>query len=301
MVNKITVWIKENMLSTVLIGILVLLFASNLTSSTGTSDRLSTNKALQPESLMVAEMEMGSGGMPLPRAGGAPQLDITDRKVVTESSLSLVVTDVRKVISDIKVYTKGLGGYMVDSSQTAPEGLAKGNITIRVPADQLDAILEYLRGISIKVVSEKITGTDITDEYVDVEARLNTLYGTKERYEAILNKAEDVDDIMRVTQQILYVQDQIDRLMGQLEYMDATSSSTLITIYLSTDEYELPYAPEQPWRPKVVFKYAVRALVQTLREVGSMLIWVGVYAAIWLPVLIIVYIVRRRRNINKPN
>jgi hypothetical protein len=298
MVNKITAWIKENKLSTVLIGIIVLFFGSNAQSSSTMLDMTSVSKGRSADSLMVSEM---AAPLPPVGGGGAPRLEIPDRKVVTNSNLSLVVTDVKKAINDIKVHTKGLGGYMVDSSQTAPEGLATGSITVRVPSDQLDIALDYLSDIAVKVVSERITGTDITDEYVDVEARLKTLRGTKVRYESILDKAEDVDDIMRVTQQILYIQDQIDRLMGQLTYMDATSSSSLITIYLSTDEFELPYSPEQPWRPKVVFKYAVRSLVQTLREVGSSLIWALTYAVIWVPILIIVLIIRKKQKTNNQN
>jgi hypothetical protein len=294
--RKIIGWIQSNKVTTILVFAILFLLASNYGSpltykSSPARDRLATDVFTGSEEMSTSSFA------PIPKTGGgAPRLDITDRKVVTESTLSLVVTDVRNAIKDIAIYAKGLGGYMVDSSQTAPEGLATGNISIRVPSDKLDVALEYLRNASVKVVSERIKGTDITDEYIDVEARLNTLYGTKSRYETILDRSVEIEDIMNVTQQILYVQDQIDSLKGRLEYMDATSSSSLITVYLSTDEFELPYSPEQPWRPSVIFKYAVRSLVQTSRNVGSFLIWVGVYAVIWIPVLVIAYVIKKKKK-----
>ena len=69
-----------------------------------------------------------------------------------------------------------------------------------------------------------------------------------------------------------------------------------ITLYLSTDELSLPYTPDTKFRPNVVFKLAVRSLLDTLRAIAEALIWVGVYSAIWLPVVIIYLIVKRIRK-----
>jgi ABC-type glycerol-3-phosphate transport system permease component len=108
-----------------------------------------------------------------------------------------------------------------------------------------------------------------------------------------MDKATTVDEILRIQQQIFNLQDQIDRLQGQIKYMDASSSTSLISVNLSTDELALPYAPDNAWRPQLVFKQAVRSLIGTLRTVGNASIWLAVYTIIFIPVLIVFFIVKK--------
>lgn len=291
-------WIKTNKLSAALILVVLYFFLSGFASPVGISNYFGSDTAYdRVESFAEpAGLRKSSSYLPPVSGGATPQLDISDRKVSTNSQMSLVVQNVNDSIKSIVSYAKSSGGYMVTSSQTAPEGLANGNVTIRVPSNALEDTMEFLRTSSVKVVSESTVGRDITDQYVDVGARLNTLEATKSRYEAILDKAVDIDEILQVTQQILYIQDQIDSLKGQLDYLDATSKSSLVTLYLSTDEFELPYSPDEPWRPEIVFKYAVREVVGTLRDVADFVIWIGVYAVIWVPVLLVILYIRKRNR-----
>jgi hypothetical protein len=207
-----------------------------------------------------------------------------------------VVSDVSASIEKFQQEAEDLGGYLVNYRTNNPTEAASGNITVRVPANSLKVFLGSLRNNAVKVVSENIDGRDVTDEYMDIESRLVTLRKTRDTFEGIMEKATNVDEILRVQQAIFNVQDQIDNLQGSLMYLDATSQSSLVTIYLSTDEFELPYTPDQPWRPSVVFKYAVRSLVGALRGLGTAAIWIGVYSVVWLPVLIVVYFLRKKRR-----
>lgn len=183
---------------------------------------------------------------------------------------------------------------MVSSSLSQPEEAPYANVVVRVPAKSLKATLDYFRSLSIKVSSENLFGTDVTDQYVDIQARLDTLNKTKAKFEEILVKADKVTDILEVQRQIIYIQDQIDSLKGQQQYLEKTAELAKITLYLSTDEFSLPYAPSAPFRPAVIFKYAVRSLVGTLRGIVQALIWIGVYSVIMVPVLLVVYFVRRK-------
>ena len=141
------------------------------------------------------------------------------------------------------------------------------------------------------MTSERILGTDVTDEYVDIEARLVTLEKTKDKFEEILEIATEVQDILNVQRQLIYVQDQIDVLKGRQEYLEQTAKLSKVTVYLSTDEYALPYAPTEAFRPRVIFKLAVRSLVRALRSVARALIWIGVYAVVLIPLGLIVFFI----------
>ena len=297
-INKIINWIKGNKLTTVLILVVLYLFMGRRGSPVLLTG-VSRNMGMGVSEMALDSVSSGSfKAARVPSYEAAPQPGITDRKVITRSAMSLQVKDVREVMDNIKLKVRELEGYVVDTNVTTPEFGEEGSIVIRIPANDLDDTLAYFRELSIKVVSENISGSDITDEYMDVEKRIDRLENTKARFEEILDKAEKVEDILRVQREIFNLQDQIDNYKGQLKYMEGASSTTLIRIYLSTDELGLPYAPSQAWRPAVVFKQASRSLLLNLVKVGNAAIWGLVYLPI-IALAAFVYILVKRVRAKK--
>jgi len=225
----------------------------------------------------------------------APTSNIANRLVIQDSSLSLQVKDVAVEIKSIESIAKTLGGYLVNSNLSRPDSAASGNITVRVPEDKRPEALEVFKKLAVKVVSESVSGTDITDQYVDLEAQLDVLLQTKSKYLSILNQATRVEDLLNVQQQLTSIQQQIDGVKGQQKYYEQSAKLSLISIYLSTDELALPYAPTNVWRPAVVFKEAVRSLIANFRNLGSLLIWGVVYLPILIPVGLIIWYFKRRK------
>lgn len=225
-----------------------------------------------------------------------PAPEVKDRLVVQNSTLSLLVKNVKSARNKITQKARKLGGYMVESEIRSPQQIDSATVIIRVPEKKLRIMLVYIRSLGVRVVSENLIGYDVTDKYVDLKARLSTLEKTKQKFEDILKKANKITDILQVQQELINLQEQIDDLKGQQQYLEKSAQTAKITVYLSTDEYSLPYTPTQPWRPKVVFKTAVRSLVSTLRAISSFAIWVVVFTPIWLPLLIIYLFLKKRRK-----
>lgn len=288
--SKVVNWIKNNKLTSLLLLVLAFFIWRSF----------QTNPIIYNSSKMLTDVSAGS--VPSLRAingsttfgyEAAPAPQVKDRLVVSWSTMSLQVADVAKSLLNIKTYAEGLGGYMVDSSASNPNKVASGNITVRVPSTKLDEALVYLRKQAVQVVSEQLTGTDVTDQYVDVGTRLAILEKTKARFEELALKAVTFSDIMEANRQILQVQDQIDSLKGQQNYLTKTAEMAKVTVYLSTDEFSLPYSPSEPWRPEVIFKEAVRSLVSHVRDAGSALIWLAVYGAVLIPAGLAVLLIYR--------
>jgi hypothetical protein len=261
---------------------------------------------------MAVDLPMAGGGMsgvsssitlPYPPARDyAPQANVKDRLVIQESNMSLLVKDVVDTRNKILSHTESQGGYMINASTSNPMDAPTSVISIRIPAAGLQATLDYFHSLSVKVVSENLVGRDVTDQYVDIEARITQIQKTKTRLEAILNDATQISDITNLTQQILGYQSQIDSLIGQQQSLEKNAELAKLTIYLSTDEIALPYAPSETFRPNVIFKLAVRSLVSTLRGIAEDVIWLAVYSVIWIPLLVIFLLVKRwlnSRNLKK--
>ena len=304
--QDITNWIRTNKLPSALIAVL---FVTVLILG---SSKPVTFKSIAPQpeysvqdSYIAPSMGVAQKSMPTTssiyyeestNANVAPQ----DRKVVGDSSLSVQVKNVNDSIEAIKSTTTSYGGFMVNSNVTTPMESASGYIVVRIPNAKIDEFLEFLRDSAIKVVSENINGTDVTDQYIDIEARLAVLNETKAKFEKLMQDAIKIEDILRVQNEIINLQYQIDAIKGAQKNLDQTSSSTRISVYLSTDEFSLPYSPNNNWRPDVVFKTAVRSLVLTFRGFADNLIWIGVYAVIWLPILafVIFFYKKIKRPVN---
>jgi hypothetical protein len=222
-----------------------------------------------------------------------------ERMVIRDSSLSVLVEHVSQSINQVQNLAESAGGYLVTSYMDTPEGASNGSITIRVPAESVDSTLEAIRNLGVRVVNESVTGQDITDQYQDLEERLRLLEQTKAKFQAIFNQASEVQDLLSVQNQLLSIQSQIDSIKGQQKYLEQNAALSRISVYFSTDELALDYTPEDVWRPQVVFKLAVRSLISTVRGGIDNIIWLAVYAVVWVPALLIAWFVYKRVNQKK--
>jgi hypothetical protein len=290
-------WIKNNKFSSFLLIIIILFIIISLTGSTGNAG-LTMNRSVSTISNDMA-LPQAAGKMIAPGQEFTPQPDATNRMVIENSYLSLLVRDVTEVKDKIIAYAQANGGYMVNSQVSNPQDAPTATVTIRVQSARLKEVLIYLRSLSIKVVSEELQGTDVTDEYVDIEKRIGLLETTKTKFESILSSAKEISDITNLTQQILNYQSQIDSLKGSQAALEKNAQFAKITVYLSTDEIALPYAPSESFRPAVIVKLAVRSLVSILRKVATIIIWIGVYAVIWLPILVLIWFFKKYMPFNK--
>lgn len=292
---KIIEWVKENKLSTGLIVVLVIVlgYRSNVASLNSSKDY---SRSYMSESSMMApaaDMDYSAAG----EARDEIQVSSTERMVTKDTNLSLQVKKVGEVVGKIETIANENGGFMVSTRLTVPEGAASGNITIRVPTEKRQSVLDQVKGLAVKTVSESVNGRDITDQYTDVQSRLAILNRTKVKYEDLMERYGTISDLLNVQRELLNLQQQIDSLKGREKYLKDSAELTKITIYLSTDELALPYSPDQPWRPAVIAKTAIRSLVGNIRKVGTAVIWMGVYSPAILVGYLVYRVIKKKRKL----
>jgi len=292
--NGIIAWIKSHKLVSLLLIIVIFLLNKDNISP------LSLSKSSLDSSSLGSRDMYSVGSSPKMMSSSineaAPVSNVSNRLVIKDTYLSLQVSKVDDIQSKIIKKAQELGGYMVNSSIENPSDIASATVVVRVPANKLDEALSYYRSLSIKVVSENLQGYDVTDQYTDLEEQLRINTKTKLKFEEMLDKAILVQDILQIQREIISVQASIDSIKGQQDYFKKNAELAKITLYLSTDEIALPYAPSETWRPEVIFKQAVRSMVGTLRNIGSLIIWIGAYALIWLPIVVIIIFLKRRKK-----
>ncbi len=285
MFKNIINWIKENKIVTVVIIILGFLLIKKFT---GFGVGKGVSRTLSYDSIVgiapAASLPANEG-----RVVNTVKVTSQTRKVVTNSSFSLLVKKVNDAIDGVTKEAELMDGFVVSTVINRDEKADIATINARVPSDKLEEFSKYLRSISVKVVYENILGYDITDQYTDYTKRLESLESSRTKLETISNSAHTADDILNIQSRIFEIQDQIDSVKGQIAYMEKASSTSLVTISLSTDEMSLPYTPVKAWRPDIVFKQAVRALLGLIIITGT----VGIWLVVFLPVLLLVIIIKK--------
>ena len=183
----------------------------------------------------------GSPGSPGPAAAPASgqaqaQLVTQRRIIIREVDMDLVVDDIQSTMDRIAEMAADLGGWVVDSGRSS---LHSGRISFRVPSDRLDATIADLRGIASKVRAELSASRDVTDEYVDLGARLKNQQATEEALLALLDQARSVEAALAVQRDLTHVQEEIERLSGRIKLLEETSAFSLIRVTLGLAPVEI--------------------------------------------------------------
>ena len=316
MFNKIKEWAKTHKMFTFNIVVVVIIFQYLFLGSTrrigyrvaSTGDYYSPGRVYNAPPLQSALSDLQIGGGEEYLSDNSydimtNEVNVSERKVVTNTNFSLHVKNVDDTVENIRNKTTEMGGFMVNTDIRRDEAASSSNLQVRVPSDQLVEFSKYLKTLAVKVVYENISGNDITDQYVDYEEKLRSLESVKARFEEIMDEAETVDEIMNVQNRLLNIQSQIDSIKGQIKYMDRSTSTSLVSITISTDELSLPYTPVKSWRPDVIMKEAVRAMISVLRAMGT----IGIWFIAFIPLIILLvalkiaikYLFRKREVVRK--
>jgi tetratricopeptide (TPR) repeat protein len=214
-----------------------------------------------------------------------------ERMVIQNADLVIVVADVKGRMDAIQKMAQAMGGFVVSSnlyqSYTSDYvEVPEAQITIRVPAEQLDKALEQIKKDVVEVQNENRSGQDVTAEYVDLQSRLKNYEAAEAQLEEIMNDANRTEDVVNVFNQLVYYREQIELVKGQMKYYEEAAALSAINIRIVAEETIQPVVIGK-WEPKGVALEAVQDLVDFLKGFVDFLIRFVIYT---LPVLILIFI-----------
>jgi uncharacterized protein DUF4349 len=216
-----------------------------------------------------------------------------ERMIVRNGDISLVVDDVIQARDDIAALAKTTGGYTVSSRIWESRDNLRGNITIRVPDEDFDSIFSALQDMAIKVTSESSNSQDVTEEYIDLTARLGNAEATEAQYLNLLEKATDVEDTLQIYEGLSRIRQEIEQLKGRIQYLEMTSSMSLISVSME------PAATlvAGNWNVSETLKSAVRGLTNFGQWLAGALIWLLIFSPVWGAITgLTIWLVKRRKK-----
>jgi hypothetical protein len=228
--------------------------------------------------------------------------DTQERLIIREGNMNVVVEDTNVSLAEFAKLAEGKGGWVVSSEVYDGGGGAKsGSITLRIPVEQFEATMSTIRKAVVEVDSESTSSQDVTEEFVDLDARVGNLEATADRVRSFLDESRNVEEALEVNRELSRLEGEIESLKARMKYLSQSAAFSLLVVTLTPDELSQPLEIAG-WRPEGVARDAFEALLSTLESLGSVAIWSGVFC---LPLLLIFgipafliarYFYRRRRR-----
>lgn len=169
-------------------------------------------------------------------------------KVVTTATIDLAMgTDpIQPAVTRLTTIATGAGGFVAKSDlQVGQQNVAvpsSGILVLQIPQAAFASVLSQVQAIA-KVTAMTSTSTDVTGQYIDLQARIGALQASRLQYLTILSKATSIGDILSVQSQLDTIQSQIEQLQGQLNLLSGQTTYATLTVSLSQSGHRAPPSP----------------------------------------------------------
>ena len=248
-------------------------------------DSLGPTAAQSPTKALGGPAEPGaaaSGPLKLPSLPSAVIKTGDVRLRVDHGTFGTTVHAVRDI-------AQRFGGYPTRSS-TSGSRIHDGTITIRVPARTFNDALNALEAIAhVHVSAESVTGQDVSQEFVDLRARLVNLEAQEKVLLRLMDQAQTIADSIRVENYLQNVEFQIEDVQGRILYLQNRTSMSTITVAL----HEAGKKPAPPQHASAIWKAGERSLGAALAVVTSVIVGAGLVIPIAILALLALLVGRR--------
>ncbi|HEX7174977.1 MAG TPA: DUF4349 domain-containing protein [Pyrinomonadaceae bacterium] len=269
-----------------------------LTTSGGKAERSSAGATAEAEIRDVSLSQADAS-----QAASVP----TERKIIRNAALTIESDAPAEGQRRIASIAEQRGGFVVTSESRHQDGDGERGyevvtMEVRIPFAQFDAVLGEIRGVGSAVVDEKITGQDVTEEYIDLEARARTQRAFEAQLLELLKRAGGVTEALEVQRALATVRTEIERLEGRRRFLENQSSLSTIKVTLRPAGV-LAGASTRGFFPglKRAFANGIDvALSITLGLIQVIIALIPVFLLIVLPLMLLFRFSMRRRRRNAP-
>lgn len=219
-----------------------------------------------------------------------------DRMIIRNATVSIRAKEVEKSINELRALATEKNGTVFQANTSSRgEGTNDiyGSIVIQVPATTFDDVLGRIRKLNgVRVDNENVTSQDVTEEFVDVQARAKNLKVTEEELQRLLAKATNVTEVMNVQRELTTVRGEIERLQGRMNYLEKRAAMSTITINVSPWSASVQTA-SKGWEFSEVLENAWNGSVNGLQGIATLLTNLLAWS-IWLVPLLVAAILGGR-------
>lgn len=299
--RKITKW--YTFLLMVMVAALILGGCSNVSSNSNSAASSSNGTAaaadsFESQSAATESSTSSSAEAPAAVAGEAGSGSIGEiaaegtgtamnQKLIYKANLTIEAVDYDKAATALRNAIHQSEGYILQFQDGQYNGEKSSTYTIKVPAAGFMDFIDRLDGIEHKKFERQISGTDVTEEYVDLQSRLKAQQVVEERLLAFMDKATKADDLVKFSEQLSTVQENIERLKGRIRYLDNNVSYSTIELRL----YQPDAKAETKDKEDGIGDKMSEAINDSVDAMISVLQGLLIFIAGALPILLLLFII----------
>lgn len=167
---------------------------------------------------------------------------IKDKKIIKDARIGLQVNDYKNYRLKLDSIINHLNGYISNDNLDKNDYSINCNLSIRIPAENFEKFLSRLENGDVKLLYKNVSAHDVTEEFIDIEARLKTKKEVEQRYTQLLSRANSIKDILEIEEKLRIIREEIEAKEGRLKYLK--NQVAFSTVYLQiTQELEYKYEP----------------------------------------------------------
>lgn len=218
---------------------------------------------------------------------GNPRPAPANLLIIKTGTMTLQVTAIDTAITAATQQVDALGGYASASQRAGDGDDAYASITFRIPVARWEEALTGLRGLAEKVLDEQTGTQDVTDQVVDLAARIRNLQATEAALQAIMAQAKEIKDVLAVQAQLTETRGEIERLTAEKGNFEGQAAFSTLTVAFSLKPNPV-LAERKGFDPASEVDQASASLVGVLQALATAGIW---FAIVWVPILLVLAIV----------
>jgi flagellar biosynthesis chaperone FliJ len=213
-------------MKTLFLSLTTMLFILACQSGSGENFERNTMDSKEMAPAMEESQSMG-GSQP-------DEVRIETLKIIRNGTMHMTVDHAMETRNQINAILERHKAYVGNEQLDNNDYQTSYTIQIRVPAANLDALVAELEKLEGTVTYKSIQARDVTEEYIDLEARLTNKKAYLEQYRQLLKSAKTIEDILKVREQIRQLEEEIESVTGRLKYL--TNQVDLSTLDLTLKE-----------------------------------------------------------------
>lgn len=230
-----------------------------------------------------------------------------DRSVIRTGTVEVVVDDYDGANDEVRAIAESHSGFVTDSTRQTTEkyneSWTRGYVTFRVPTDQFDEAYQDAQAVG-EVREASQDAEDVTDQLVDIEARLKNLRAERDRLRTLYEGANETEDVLAVQRELSRVQEEIERLEARQRQLEDQVAYATITVRIAEEEPEPPEEEEPAaWYETgllAAFSESVSGVATTMRALAVAFAYVAPYLlAFGVPLAGAVYLARNRDRLGR--
>lgn len=226
---------------------------------------------------------------PQPASNASPEVKVAIRApyrvgnmIIKNGEMNLLVADTDRAVEYITGVAVDLGGYLISSRMWQADGFKSAQVTMAIPSEQFENARQRIRGLALQVLNDTASGQDASEEYVDLQSRVNNLEATAARLHEFLKEAKDAEQALAVNNHLTDVEAELEQVKGRMQYLRERAAYSTLTVNVELQRptpTPAPTATPIVWQPEKTVAAASDRLSSMLRGLGDVLIWLGITIA----------------------